>query len=135
MEKTKELFDSILKESLDGQYQEIFVPEKAGELMRQIVEIGQEKTTLSKICDATILSALISTMLIGNLLTSLQMPEDLVPSSINFFMDTYPNDLYFIIGCLALASERGMTFDGKEIAELDPEIYSKTKEGDGEISD
>ena len=130
MESTKELFNSILEEWLGGKYQEIFTPDKASELVRQITKIGRGKTNLNTVCDGNILASLISTILIGNLLSSLQMPDDLVPSAISIFIDTYPDSMYFIIGCLALASEMGLNFDGEE---LDVETNEKSEwHGDSE---
>lgn len=121
MEDIKNIFQDILKESLEGKYEEIFTQDKAGDLIQKIIDLGKEKTTLSNICDGNILASLIATILIGNLLTSLQMPEEVVPAGIGMFMNTYPNDLYFIIGCLALAAERGLNFEGKELVEVSAE--------------
>ena len=115
MEKTKEIFEKILTESLNGEYINILTPDKAGLFIQYAIELGKEKTNLLKICDGGILSALITTVIAGDLLASLQMPEDIIPAGIGTFMNTYQDDLYFIIGCLTLASERGLNFEGKEL--------------------
>lgn len=119
MEKTKELFELILKEALNGRYENVFTPDKAGLLVQQLREIGKEKTTLNKICDGNVLAAIASTVIIGDVLASLDMSEDVIPAAISVFVDTYPEDMYFLIGCLSLASSMGLNFEGKEFTPQD----------------
>lgn len=118
-DETRKKFDLLLEKALAGDYEKIYNIDETRDILEYFVDSGKKKAnSLGFICDANLLASYITTILIGDLLYSLYIPEETIPLVIQGFMETHQDDIFMVLGCLNFAAERGLTFDGKNISEL-----------------